>query len=132
MVLRTPQGRRPLTRIGSAKNWIGYHLVAHLALHTYLNRHNRPVPGFLMLDQPTQAFFPEEVHDADMVLDADWEAVRAYFSLIFEAVSENQGGLQVIVCDHVNLRDEWFHDAVVENWRGGAALIPADWLSPQA
>ncbi|MET9221732.1 hypothetical protein EES43_29825 [Streptomyces sp. ADI96-02] len=129
VVLRTPDGRRPLTRIGSAKNWIGYHLVAHLALHTYLNRHNRPVPGFLMLDQPTQAFFPEEVHDADTVLDADWEAVRAYFSLISQAVSLNEGALQVIVCDHVNLRDDWFREAVVENWRGGTALIPTDWIT---
>ncbi|MFJ3221578.1 DUF3732 domain-containing protein [Kitasatospora sp. NPDC086801] len=129
VVLRTPAGRRPLTRIGSAKNWIGYHLVAHLALHTFFNRHSRPVPGFLMLDQPTQAFFPEEVHDADTVLDADWEAVRAYFALISQAVSRNEGGLQVIVCDHVNLRDEWFREAVVENWRGGAALIPTDWIT---
>ncbi|MFE6699294.1 DUF3732 domain-containing protein [Streptomyces sp. NPDC057718] len=129
VVLRTPDGRRPLTRIGSAKNWIGYHLVAHLALHTYLSRHNRPVPGFLMLDQPTQAFFPEEVHDADTVLDADWEAVRAYFSLISQAVSLNEGALQVIVCDHVNLRDVWFREAVVENWRGGTALIPTDWIT---
>ncbi|WP_405444441.1 DUF3732 domain-containing protein [Streptomyces achromogenes] len=132
VVLRTPNGRRPLTRIGSAKNWIGYHLVAHLALHTYLHRHNRPVPGFLMLDQPTQAFFPEEVHDAVTVLDADWEAVRAYFALISRAVSQNNGALQVIVCDHVSLRDEWFQEAVVENWRGGAALIPTDWISAES
>ncbi|MEU0952563.1 DUF3732 domain-containing protein [Streptomyces niveus] len=30
VVLRTETSRIPLTRIGSAKNWIGYHLVAHL------------------------------------------------------------------------------------------------------
>ncbi|WP_431039013.1 DUF3732 domain-containing protein [Streptomyces sp. P6-2-1] len=132
VVLRTPAGRLPLTRIGSAKNWIGYHLVAHLALHTYLHRHNRPVPGFLMLDQPTQAFFPEEVHDAVTVEDADWEAVRAYFSLISQAVEQNEGALQVIVCDHVNLRDDWFQQAVVENWRGGVALIPTDWISAES
>lgn len=59
VVLRRPSGRLPLTRIRSAKNYIGYHLAAHLALHTYLRRNNRPAPGFLMLDQPTQAFFPE-------------------------------------------------------------------------
>ncbi|MFB7591977.1 DUF3732 domain-containing protein [Streptomyces sp. NPDC056169] len=58
VVPRPPGGRLPLTRIGSAKNHIGYHPVAHLALHTYPRRSNRPVPAFLMLDQPTQAFFP--------------------------------------------------------------------------
>ncbi|MCX4966163.1 DUF3732 domain-containing protein [Streptomyces sp. NBC_00654] len=70
-VLRRPAGRLPLTRIGSAKNHIGYHLVAHLALHTYLRRSNRPVPGFLMLDQPTQAFFPGKPRDASTVQEAD-------------------------------------------------------------
>ncbi|MEW2573991.1 DUF3732 domain-containing protein [Streptomyces sp. NPDC047070] len=35
VVVRRPAGRLPLNRIGSAKNHIGYHLVAHLALHTY-------------------------------------------------------------------------------------------------
>ncbi|MFF1681539.1 DUF3732 domain-containing protein [Streptomyces sp. NPDC058256] len=58
--------------MGSAKNWIGYHLVAHLALHTYFLRERRPVPRFLMLDQPTQAFFPEKIRDAATVEDADW------------------------------------------------------------
>ncbi|MFD7645660.1 DUF3732 domain-containing protein [Kitasatospora sp. NPDC059795] len=130
VVLRMPTQRLPLTRIGSAKNWIGYHLVAHLALHTFFRRHQRPTPRFLVLDQPTQAFFPEEVHDAATVVDADWEAVRAYFALMRDVVHLNEGGLQVIVCDHVNLRDEWFQDAVVENWRGGAALIPTEWIDP--
>ncbi|WP_327396908.1 DUF3732 domain-containing protein [Streptomyces phaeochromogenes] len=129
VVLRTETGRIPLTRIGSAKNWIGYHLVAHLAMHTFLLKHRRPVPHFVMFDQPTQAFFPEEVHDADAITDADWEAVRSYFSLMRDVVDQNGRGLQIIVCDHVNLRDGWFRDAVVENWRQGKALIPTDWIS---
>ncbi|WP_327667338.1 DUF3732 domain-containing protein [Streptomyces sp. NBC_00485] len=129
VVLRTENGRIPLTRIGSAKNWIGYHLVAHLAIHTFLLKHRRPVPHFVMFDQPTQAFFPEEVHDADALTDADWEAVRSYFSLMRDVVEDNGRGLQIIVCDHVNLRDQWFRDAVVENWRQGKALIPTDWIS---
>lgn len=40
VVAITPSGRRPLTRIGSAENWIGYHLVAHLALHRWLTLQN--------------------------------------------------------------------------------------------
>ncbi|MEO8709798.1 MAG: DUF3732 domain-containing protein, partial [Lacisediminihabitans sp.] len=50
-----PGGRRPLSRMGSAENWVGYHLVTHLALHEWFVAHDRPVPRFLMLDQPTQA-----------------------------------------------------------------------------
>ncbi|MFD7757273.1 DUF3732 domain-containing protein [Streptomyces sp. NPDC059757] len=133
VVLRRPLGRLPLNRIGSAKNWIGYHLVAHLALHTYFRLHNRPVPGFLMLDQPTQAFFPEKIRDATTVQDADWATVTAYFALLRDVADLNEGALQIIVCDHANLTDEeWFQDALVENWRPvdgkRQALIPTDWL----
>lgn len=51
-----PGGRVPLARMGSAENWVGYHLAAHLALHHWFVTHDRPTPRFLMLDQPTQAF----------------------------------------------------------------------------
>lgn len=85
-----------------------------------------------MLDQPTQAFFPEKIHDATTVEDADWEAVKSYFELLRDVVAENDGGLQIIVCDHVNLPDRWFQDAVIDNWRTREgvknALIPMEWL----
>lgn len=133
VVVRRPEGRLPLNRIGSAKNWIGYHMVAHLALHTYLRRHNRPVPSFLMLDQPTQAFFPAKIKDATTIQDADWETVTAYFKLLREVTDYNEGALQIIVCDHANLTEEpWFQEAIVENWRPAdgqrRALIPNDWI----
>ncbi|WP_017546965.1 DUF3732 domain-containing protein [Nocardiopsis prasina] len=133
VILRRPSGRLPLTRIGSAKNHIGYHLVAHLALHTYLRRNNRPVPGFLMLDQPTQAFFPERPRDASTIEDADWTTVTAYFQLLNDVVRLNNGEFQIIVCDHANLSEAWFQEAVIGNWRPDAegnriALIPLEWL----
>ncbi|MFK4107126.1 DUF3732 domain-containing protein [Streptomyces sp. NPDC002176] len=132
VVVRSPDGRRPLRRIGSAKNHIGYHLVAHLALHTYLRSNSRPVPGFLMLDQPTQAFFPEKPRDASKVQDADWATVTAYFSLLDEVARLNEGNLQIIVSDHANLPEPWFQEAVIANWRPNSqsnrgALIPTDW-----
>lgn len=133
VVVRRPEGRLPLNRIGSAKNWIGYHMVAHLALHTYFRFHHRPVPGFLMLDQPTQAFFPAKIKDATTVQDADWDTVTAYFELLKDVADLNEGALQIIVCDHANLTEEpWFQEAIVENWRPvdgqRKALIPNDWL----
>nr|WP_029535756.1 DUF3732 domain-containing protein [Saccharopolyspora spinosa] len=70
VMVRRPLGRLPLIRIGSANNWIGYHLVAHLALHNYFRLHDRPVSSFLMLDQPTQAFFPAKIADVTTVQDA--------------------------------------------------------------
>lgn len=129
VVIQRPGGRIPLSRMGSAANLVGYHLVAHLALHHWFVTHDRPVPRFLMLDQPTQAFFPEKIVDAADQKDADWEAVRQLFTLMRDVVSALEGDLQVIVCDHANLAEEWFEDAVIGNWRNGVALIPADWIT---
>lgn len=60
VVADTDAGPAPLSRIGSAANWAGYHLVAHLALHRYFVRNERPVPHLPMIDQPTQAYFPSD------------------------------------------------------------------------
>ncbi|MFF2318216.1 DUF3732 domain-containing protein [Arthrobacter sp. NPDC058097] len=118
-----------LPNMGSAENWVGYHLVAHLALHHWFAINDRPVPRFVMFDQPTQAFFPEEVVDAADDENADWEAVRRQFTLMRDVVSTLTGKLQVIVCDHANLADSWFQNGVIENWRNGVAFIPTEWLT---
>lgn len=54
------------TGIGSAKNWVGYHLSTVLSLQQHFIRRSRPVPSFLVLDQPTQAFFPADTTDAEI------------------------------------------------------------------
>jgi hypothetical protein len=130
VVTDTERGPAPLFRIGSAANWIGYHLVAHLALHRYFVRQGRPVPRFLMLDQPTQAHYPSEVEQRSGLpaTDADREAVRRMFQLMYDIVTELAPELQVIVCDHANLPEQWFRDSVIHNWRDGRKLIPTDWL----
>ncbi len=70
-----------------------------------------------MLDQSTQAFFPERIHDATTVQDADWATVTAYFGLLRDVTELDEGAFQVIVCGHANLTDEeWFQKAIVENW----------------
>lgn len=60
VVTETAHGAAPLWRIGSAENHIGAHLVAHLALHRFFTRQARPVPRVLLLDQPTQAYYPSD------------------------------------------------------------------------
>jgi hypothetical protein len=123
-------GPAPLFRIGSAENHIGYHLVSHLALHRYFVRQNRPVPRFLMLDQPTQAYYPSEVTQRTGIAatDADREAVRRIFQLILSVVGEIAPDFQIIVCDHADLSEDWFQESIVHNWRNGEGLIPAEWL----
>jgi hypothetical protein len=131
VVADTTEGPVPMTRMGSGENWVAYHLIAHLALHAWFVRRNRPVPRFLFLDQPTQVYYPPE-RDAegrlDVLKDEDRIAVRRRFALIFRVVEELAPELQVIITDHADIDDPRFQDAIVERWRGGAKLVPAAWL----
>lgn len=125
-------GRVPLSRLGGGANWVGYHMAVHLALHKHFMSSSRPVPRFLILDQPSQVFFPEKVDDASSLNDVDWNAVRRQFRTLYDFVEGSDVGFQVIVTEHANLDDDWFRDSVVENWRmdelGSDALIPDSWI----
>ncbi|MEU7839243.1 DUF3732 domain-containing protein [Nonomuraea sp. NPDC049129] len=134
VVADTAQGPAPLFRIGSGENWVGYHVVAHLALHRYFVRQNRPVPRILMLDQPTQVWYRSEVDQASGALssDSDREAVSRLFRLIYDVVRELAPDMQIIVCDHANLPEEWFRNSVMHNWRNGEKLIPQSWIDEAA
>ncbi|MFB6563913.1 DUF3732 domain-containing protein [Streptomyces sp. NPDC056400] len=130
IVTDTEQGPAPLFRIGSGENWIGYHVIAHLALHRYFTRQHRPVPRILMLDQPTQVWYRSEVDQASGALedDTDRAAVTRLFRLLYDVVHELAPDLQIIVSDHANLDEPWFQDSVRHNWRGGRKLIPQTWI----
>lgn len=123
----------PLLHVGSGENWLGLHLVTHFALHRHFRQSDRPVPGFLFLDQPTQVYFPpekdpDESGDAELLDDDDRQKVARLFELIFQVTAELAPGLQIIVTDHADFNYPEFQDAVVERWRGaGNALVPQDW-----
>lgn len=130
VVADTLDGAVPMLRMGSGENWVGYHLIAHLALHQWFVQRSRPVPHFLFLDQPSQVYFPPE-KDADgsmgLVSDDDRLAVSRMFELIFKAVAEVAPGLQVIMTEHADLTEDWYGKAVVERWRRGLKLVPEGW-----
>ena len=129
MVADTSTGTVPLARMGSASNWVGYHLVAYLALQKFFVQNGRPVPRFVVFDQPTQAFYPPDVMDQDVgsLPDADRQAVEQLFSFLRDVSSTLAPDLQIIVTDHAKLAHEWFDSAIVEEWRGGLKLVPSDW-----
>ncbi|MGA5522910.1 DUF3732 domain-containing protein [Streptomyces pseudogriseolus] len=129
----TDDGIVSLLRIGSGENWVGYHLVAHLALHRFFTLHHRPVPRMLLLDQITQPFYPSDIAkdsgNPDLIhSDADRNTVHGMFELMYHWVNELDGKFQVIVSDHANLPDPWYQDCVRYNWRDGEALIPREWI----
>jgi hypothetical protein len=130
VITDTEEGPAPLFRIGSGENWIGYHVIVHLALHRYFTRQGRPVPRILMLDQPTQGWYRSEVDQASGTPedDADRAAVTRLFRLIYDLARELAPDMQIIVSDHANLDEPWFQESVRHNWRGGRKLIPAAWI----
>lgn len=129
VIADTDDGPLSLAQMGSGENWVGYHVAAHLSLHKLFRRRTRPVPGFLMLDQPSQAHYPPE-RDVDGRIDGladeDQAAVRKLF-LLLDQYCTHQKNMQVIVSDHVELLDTWFRDAIAERWRDGIALVPSSW-----
>ena len=130
IVADTPDGPIPMDRMGSGENWVGYHLIGHLALHGWFAEQSRPVPHFLFLDQPSQVYFPPE-KDVDGSIDSiqndDRAALRRMFELVFEAVTKHTPGFQVIITEHADLADVWYQAAVVERWRGSKKLVPDEW-----
>jgi chaperonin cofactor prefoldin len=132
IVADTVDGPLSLSQMGSGENWVGYHVAAHLSLHRLFVLRKRPVPAFLMLDQPSQAHYPPERDEngrIDGLADEDQAAVHRLFELLWEySTAENGSGTQIIVSDHVELLDPWFHDSIVQRWRDGIAFVPATWL----
>ena len=122
----------PMREIGSGENHVGYHIVAHLALHTWFASRGRPVPSFLLLDQLSQAHFsPDSVPGEGVTqekIDTDRKAVKRLFGLIFDVVASLDGKFQVIITDHPDFSDDIrFQDALRERWRDGLKLVPEDW-----
>jgi hypothetical protein len=130
VVADTRQGPVPMERMGSAENWVGYHLIAHLALHEWFTMQMRPVPRFLLIDQPSQVYFPPEKDPDETGVvqnDDDRQALLRMFTVIFDVVQSLAPEFQVIITEHADLADAAYRDAVVERWRGGLKLVPDDW-----
>jgi hypothetical protein len=132
VIADTLSGPVPLFRMGSGENWVGYHVLAHLALHKWFRQKERPVPGFLFFDQPSQAHYPPEKDvdgSIDVLANEDQTAVTELFQLIYSVANDIAPELQVIVMDHADLKTDWFAESVTARWRGNEKLIPETWYS---
>ena len=141
VVVDRPERPVQMGRTGGAENHLAYHLAAILALHQFAVANNRPIPHFLIIDQPTQVYFPSEnvYKAADGSIqkteeDADLTAVRRLFEFLVKFTHEYVPGFQIIVTEHANLREQWFQDALLEEpWAKPPALVPEDWpIQPRA
>ncbi|MEQ9244384.1 MAG: DUF3732 domain-containing protein, partial [Nitratireductor sp.] len=140
IIFDRPERPVPMSRTGGGENHLAYHLSALLALHLFATQNKRPIPRFLLIDQPTQVYFPSEqvYKDADGSVqrteaDADLIAVRRLFELLLKFTQEDVPGFQIIVTEHANLGEQWFQNALVENpWTKPPALVPEDWPAETA
>lgn len=135
IIFDRPDRPVPMSRTGGGENHLAYHLSALLALHLFASQNNCPIPQFLLIDQPTQVYFPSEkvYQEADGTVqkteaDADLTAVRRLFELLLNFTQKDVPGFQLIVTEHANLRDQWFQDCLVEQpWTKPPALVPESW-----
>ncbi|MDC7860793.1 hypothetical protein SZ66_20595 [Pantoea ananatis] len=72
----------PMSQTGGGENHFAYHLSALLALLLFASKNNCPIPQFLLIDQPTQVYFPSEKIYQEA--DADLAAVRRLFALLLK------------------------------------------------
>ena len=127
----------PMKQMGGNPSILGCHLIALLALHRNFTERNRPVPNFIILDQPAQGFFPsEEAYKAiegKMVglddSETDIVAVKRMFTFLFDVCKELYPNFQIIVLEHASLSDDLFKNALVEEpWTSDNALVPKEWI----
>lgn len=124
-----------LAEVGSASNWLSFHIAFVCALHEYFHEQaDSCVPSFAVFDQPSQVYFPKttraaQPEDKSQYDDEDVKAVVGIFQTLADSVRAQKGKWQCIVLDHA--RDEIYGgiDEVyeVDVWRDGEKLIPTHW-----
>ena len=134
--INSTDGESYLWSVGSGSNHLSYHLATLLALHCFfLDMRQSPVPALLVIDQPSQVYFPEKIHRKGKSSDEPWKndedcaAVRKAFELLGKVVGSFNGNLQVIVLDHAP-EEVWGHlpnVTLAEDWRSGSKLVPTEW-----
>lgn len=136
-----------LWEVGSGENWMGYHIATFLAIHEFLSdreRSNSPVFNFLVIDQPSQVYFPSAATGANQLdtdaehlvelrrtRDQDFVATRRIFEVLEMGLRATGYKCQIIVLDHADdtIWGELPDTVKAANWKApDAGLIPHWWL----
>jgi hypothetical protein len=134
-VLSNDEHWHVLAEVGSASNWLSFHIALMCSLQEYFfKRPHSCVPSFVVFDQPSQVYFPKlkrnqkEVDD-QMPENEDIDAVRSIFQTIATSIKKTDGAWQAIVLDHADSGVYGGIEGVyeVDEWRGPKKLIPEEW-----
>jgi hypothetical protein len=120
-----------LSEMGSGANWLSCHLSLFIALlHLSCKSEKSSIPSILMLDQPSQVYFPREYGKLDdenkVKKDENIEQVKNIFRVIIEEIENiyKDCGIkpQIIVMEHADETE--FNDYVKARWKkDGSKLI---------
>ena len=124
-----------LDEMGSGANWLACHLSIFLSfLHLSCSNPKSIVPSFLMIDQPSQVYFPKTAKKDEMTdshdknnFDNDIEQVRNIFKVLNEEIeliyNTTKVKPQIIVLEHAN--DNEFKQFIIKEWdkNNGDGLI---------
>lgn len=128
-----------LWEIGSASNWLSYHISVSLAFQKFFQERNGiAIPNFLVFDQPSQVYFPRKgiregstaEEDANLIEDEDKNSVKKVFVTLANFIKEAKSEFQIIVMEHAD-EDIWGdcdNTVLVERWRNDDKLIPCEWI----
>lgn len=124
---------RFLSSLGSGANWVSYHIASILALAVYFTTFPSYVPSFLILDQPSQVYFPTTKSESNTSnsTQEDTDAVKDIFKLISTVITQLVPSLQVIILEHAGpeLWENLPNVYLAANWKEDEEkLIPSDWL----
>ncbi|MEU1932494.1 DUF3732 domain-containing protein [Streptomyces sp. NPDC053741] len=133
VIADTADGPVQLKDMGSAENHLGYHVSTLLSLHEWFTNHQSPVPHVLVLDQPSQVYFPAEPTGEEVLQTNDRTHLLNIYEAIHRTLQQLDGKMQVIVMEHADLDDPAFSQHVVERWRYGnnSGLVPSTWMEPE-
>lgn len=126
-----------LSQVGSASNWVSFHISLMCALQEYFtSNRNSCVPSFVIFDQPSQVYFPKlkrNIEDDSSIdhkyEDEDVDAVKGIFETISSSITKTGGKWQGLILDHADdtIYSELENIHEVEVWRNGEKLIPTYW-----
>ena len=129
-----------LWEIGSASNWLAYHIALSLSFQKFFQERGAiSIPGFLVFDQPSQVYFPQKLarrnkedamEDQVSLKDEDKEAVQKIFTTLSKYIMDTKMKVQIIVMEHADeeVWGEIENMHLVKRWRGNTEkLIPVEW-----
>lgn len=126
--------------VGSGTNWMGYHLSTMFALHEhFLSLPHNFVPSFILIDQPSQVYFPRDILHAPEEIKTyeelsttieDFNQTRKIFESAPDFITRTKGEFQISTVEHApELTREGIPNIHLSGeWRKDKALVLIEWL----